>query len=84
MALIAPMHHNKPNITYLFLNVEIVVTDMVYSHKSSHVIGLIHILIHGTNISTVHISHRTYTLHNLTSCRGDTADSGLRAHRATS
>ena len=44
-----------------YLNVEIVITDMVYSHKSSHVVGLIHILINDTDICTVHILHHTDT-----------------------
>ena len=38
-----------------YVNVELVITVMV-NEMSLHVIGFIHILVHGTNISTDHIS----------------------------
>ena len=44
-----------------YLIVETVMDDKVYSHRSSQVVGLIHILVHGTDIYTAHILHHTYT-----------------------
>ena len=65
--------------------VETVIDDMVYSHRSSQVVGLIHILVHGTDICTAHILHHMYThcIIQYTACR-DAAAQGLPAHRATS
>ena len=57
---------------------------MGYSHKSSHLVGLIHILIYGTDICTVHILHYTYTHYIIQyTVSRDAAAQGLPAHRAT-